>query len=218
MSARKWRNLLIWDVNASWGTISVASPKWSTAMVERGRPARKRPRGGSVCIASLCQHFDTYDDIIDAACDASALATPKPGAVGGGRCVGGPATAGPCPWGAARLAAARLRRFEVFGIGVRCCSVSAQRHAVSGSVPKARHRRFRCGRVPSRRTRLLVALERRGAGRLSDGERLHEPLGGRGEDLQNVETLLPRGRHDGPEERENPRALEGPEAAGDLHL
>ena len=71
MSARKWRNLLIWDVNASWGTISVASPKWSTAMVERGRPARKRPRGGSVCIASLCQHFDTYDDIIDAACDAS---------------------------------------------------------------------------------------------------------------------------------------------------
>src|SRR5271156_1368931 len=89
-------------------------------------------------------------------------ATPKPGAVGGGRCVGGPATAGPCPWGAARLAAARLRRFEVFGIGVRCCSVSAQRHAVSGSVPKARHRRFRCGRVPSRRTRLLVALERRG--------------------------------------------------------
>src|SRR5271163_95553 len=38
--------------------------------------------------------------------------------------------------------------------------VSAQRHAVSGSVPKARHRRFRCGRVPSRRTRLLVALER----------------------------------------------------------
>src|SRR5271170_6337137 len=122
------------------------------------------------------------------------LATPKPGAVGGGRCVGGPATAGPCPWGAARLAAARLRRFEVFGIGVRCCSVSAQRHAVSGSVPKARHRRFRCGRVPSRRTRLLVALERRGSGRLSDGERLHEPLGGRGEDLQNVETLLPRGR------------------------
>src|SRR5271154_4761848 len=96
--------------------------------------------------------------------------------------------------------------------------VSAQRHAVSGSVPKARHRRFRCGRVPSRRTRLLVALERRGSGRLSDGERLHEPLGGRGEDLQNVETLLPRGRHDGPEERENPRALEGPEAAGDLHL
>src|SRR5271170_505428 len=58
----------------------------------------------------------------------------------------------------------------------------------------------------------------RGSGRLSDGERLHEPLGGRGEDLQNVETLLPRGRHDGPEERENPRALEGPEAAGDLHL
>src|SRR5271163_3943181 len=90
----------------------------------------------------------------------SRRATPKPGAVGGGRCVGGPATAGPCPWGAARLAAARLRRFEVFGIGVRCCSVSAQRHAVSGSVPKARHRRFGCGRVPSRRTRLLVALER----------------------------------------------------------
>src|SRR5277367_501473 len=54
--------------------------------------------------------------------------------------------------------------------------------------------------------------------RLSDGEGLHELLGGRGEDLQDVETLLPRGRHDGPEERENPRALEGPEAAGDLHL
>src|SRR5271155_6164198 len=56
------------------------------------------------------------------------------------------------------------------------------------------------------------------APRLSDGEGLHELLGGRGEDLQDVETLLPRGRHDGPEERENPRALEGPEAAGDLHL
>jgi ABC-type glycerol-3-phosphate transport system permease component len=28
-----------------------------------------------------------------------------------------------CQWGAARLAAARLRRFEVFGVGVRCCSV-----------------------------------------------------------------------------------------------
>ena len=106
----------------------------------------------------------------------------------------------------------------MFGVGVRCCSVSSRRHGVSGSVPKARRRRFRCGGVPSRRTRLLVALERRGSGRLSDGERLHEPLGGRGEDLQDVETLLPRGRHDGPEERENPRALEGPEAAGDLHL
>src|ERR1700722_4442488 len=54
--------------------------------------------------------------------------------------------------------------------------------------------------------------------RLSDGEGLHELLGGRGEDLQDVAALLPRGRHDGPEERENPRALEGPEAAGDLHL
>src|SRR5271163_4877203 len=144
--------------------------------------------------------------------------TPKPGAVGGDRCVGGPATAGRLPMGWARLAGARLRRFEVFGVGVRCCSVSSRRHAVSGSVPKARRRPFRCDRVPSRRTRLLVALERRGSGRLSDGEGLHEPLGGRGEDLQDVETLLPRGRHDGPEERENPRALEGPEAAGDLHL
>ena len=136
------------------------------------------------------------------------LCNSQAGSGGGGRCVGGPATAGRLPMGAARLAAARLRRFEVFGIGVRCCSVSSRRHAVSGSVPKARRRPFRCGRVPCRRTRLLVALERRGSGRLSDGERLHEPLGGRDEDLQDVETLLPRGRHDGPEERENPRALE----------
>src|SRR6202521_3382693 len=68
------------------------------------------------------------------------------------------------------------------------------------------------------RTRLLVALERRGSGRLSDSERLHEPLGGRGEDLQDVAALLSRGRDDRPEERENLRALEGPEAAGDLHL
>src|SRR6204780_3125350 len=81
-----------------------------------------------------------------------------------------------------------------FGVGVPCCSVSSRRPAVSGSVPKARRRPFRCGRVPSRRTRLLVALERRGSGRLSDGEGLHELLGGPGEALQDVETLLPRGR------------------------
>src|SRR5271156_41358 len=175
------------------------------------KPAERAPRSGTLSARIPC-HLSVG---AGRRRPVESCAPPKPGAVGGGRCVGGPATAGRCPWGAARLAAARLRRFEVFGIGVRCCSVSAQRHAVSGSVPKARHRRFRCGRVPSRRTRLLVALERRGSGRLSDGERLHEPLGGRGEDLQNVETLLPRGRHDGPEERENPRALEGPEAAGD---
>ena len=53
---------------------------------------------------------------------------------------------------------------------------------------------------------------------LSDGEGLHEPLGGCGEDLQDVVALLSRGRDDRSEERENPRALEGPEAAGDLHL
>src|SRR6202161_4957025 len=43
------------------------------------------------------------------------------------------------------------------------------------------------------RTRLLVALERRGYGRLSDREGMHELLGGRGEDLQGVAALLSRG-------------------------
>src|ERR1700678_426171 len=71
------------------------------------------------------------------------------GSGGGGRGVGGPRQRPvACRWGAARLAAARLQRFEVFGVGVRCRSVSSRRHAVSGSVPKARRRPFRCDRVP----------------------------------------------------------------------
>ena len=140
------------------------------------------------------------------------------GSGGGARCVGGPATAGR----------------PAMGGGAACCGEVAKVRGVRGRRPLLFRifpatRRFRVGSegaasplsvrrrsVPP--TRPLVALERRGSGRLSDGERLHEPLGGRGEDLQDVETLLPRGRHDGPEQRENPRALEGPEAAGDLHL
>src|SRR5271163_1648077 len=50
--------------------------------------------------------FRVFGDFNPASNDIRALGaffcpfvTPKPGAVGGGRCVGGPATAGPCPWG-----------------------------------------------------------------------------------------------------------------------
>src|ERR1700674_3145310 len=43
--------------------------------------------------------------------------------------------------------------------------------------------------------------------RLSDGEGLHELLGGRGEDLQEVAALLPSGRDDRSEERETTRRI-----------
>src|SRR3984885_370923 len=108
------------------------------------------------------------------------------GSGGGGRCVGGPATAGRLPMGCGAACRGEVAKVRGVGIGVRCCSVSSRRRAVSGSFSKALRRPFRCGRVPFRRTRLLVALERRGSGRLSDGEGLHELLGGRGEDLQDV--------------------------------
>src|SRR5271155_5757540 len=90
---------------------------------------------------------------------------------------------------------------------------------------------FRAGawvcRAPGRSERALCCPARRalferfvacGFWRRLDGEGLHEPLGGRGEDLQDVVALLPRGRDYGSEEREKPRALQGPETAGDLHL
>jgi transposase len=78
----------------------------------------------------------------------ASIATPKPGAVGGGRCVGGPATAGRLPMGCgaaccgevAKVRGVRGRRPLLF------CIFPA--HAVSGSVPKARRRPFRCDRVP----------------------------------------------------------------------
>jgi len=85
--------------------------------------------------------------------------------------------------------------------------------------------RRRCGRTPCRppvrprgRRRYVRARRRVRPRRRLEGEGLHEPLGGRGEDLQNVVALLPGGRDDGPEKRENARALEGAETAGDFHL
>src|ERR1700675_1473282 len=86
-------------------------------------------------------------------------ATPKPGAVGGGRCVGGPATAGRLPMGGGSACCGGGWKGRGVGGGgpPLFCIFPATRRFRVGSEGGLRP--FRCGRVPSRRTRLLVALE-----------------------------------------------------------